>query len=87
MTELTETDYGTLALALGKCRLMQDFTKDGDFKLCLIAKKNIPLIGTLLTMVPPFGFPEMSDDEMHDLVQKLDELQKIAWFKEQPKEI
>ena len=29
MTELTETDYGTLALALGKCRLMQDFTKDG----------------------------------------------------------
>jgi hypothetical protein len=86
MTDLTETDYGILTLALIKCRLFQEFTKDGEFKLCVVSKENIPLAAQkgYLTMVIPFGFPDMSDKEViNDLMQKLDVHQKIAWLKDQ----
>ena len=85
MTDLTETEYSTLALALIKCDLLRNWVpRKGDYTLCVLTKENTRKAaqnGHIIISIP-FGFPEMSDGEVHDLVQKLDELEKIAWLKE-----
>ena len=83
--DLTETDYGTLALALMKCQLLNSIVDDGKFKLCVISKDHIQEAAQkgYITMVVPFGFPKMSDEEVSELTKKLKECQDIAWLKEQ----
>lgn len=83
--ELTETECGTLALALGKCQLLNDIVGDGKFKLCVISQDHINEVMQkgYITMVIPFGFPKMSNDEVSELLQKLQDGQSIAWLKEQ----
>ena len=82
---LTETECGTLALALGKCRLLNDIVEDGKFKLCVTPQEHINEASQkgYVTMVIPFGFPKMSDEEVSELLQKLGDQQSIAWLKEQ----
>jgi hypothetical protein len=82
---LTETDYGTLVLALSKCRLLNDIVGDGKFKLCVISQEHIKEAAQkgYITMVIPFGFPEMNDEEVSELMQKLQDGQAIAWLKRQ----
>lgn len=83
--ELSETDYGTLALALGKCHLINGIVDSGKFKLCVIPKEHIKEVARkgYITMVLPFGFPEMSDEETDELMQKLYDCKSIMWLKEQ----
>jgi hypothetical protein len=83
--DLTETDCGTLALALMKCRFLNGIVDDGKFKLCVISKEHIKEAAQkgYVTMILPFGFPEMSDEETNELMQKLQDIQSIAWLKEQ----
>jgi hypothetical protein len=83
--ELTETDYGTLALALGKCHLLNGIVDSGKFKLCVISTEHIKEVAQkgYLTMVLPFRFPEMSDEDTDELMQKLQDGQSVAWLKEQ----
>ena len=83
--DFTETDYGIMGLAIGKCQLLNDIVKDGKFKLCVIPQKHIKEVAQkgYLTMVLPFGFPAMSDLEIEDLIQKLTDAQSIVWLKEQ----
>ena len=83
--ELTETDYGTLGLALGKCKLLNDIVGDGKFKLCVISTDHIKEAAQkgYITMVLPFGFPKMSNEEVSELMQKLHDGLDIAWLKEQ----
>jgi len=82
---LTETDCGTLALALMKCRFLNGMVDDGKFKLCVISQEHIKEAAQkgYLTMVLPFGFPEMGDEEISELMQKLQDMQSIAWLKGQ----
>jgi hypothetical protein len=84
-SNLTKTDYGTLGLALGKCQLLNGIISDGKFKLCVISQEHIKEAAQkgYITMVIPFGFPEMSDEEVSELMQKLQDGQSIAWLKEQ----
>jgi hypothetical protein len=84
-SDLTETDYGTLALALSKCQLLNGIVDDGKFKLCVIPKKHIKEAAQkgYITMIVPFGFPKMSDEETSELMQKLQDGQSIAWLKGQ----
>ena len=87
MNELTETDYGTLGLALSKCHMLNGIVGDGKFKLCVISQDHIREAAQkgYLTMVLPFSFPIMSDGEVSELMQKMQDLQSIAWLKEQKK--
>jgi len=82
---LTETDYGALGLALGKCKLLNEIVEDGKFKLCVISVDHIKEAAQkgYITMVLPFGFPKMSNEEVSELMQKLHDNQDIAWLKEQ----
>ena len=82
---LTETDYGTLVLALGKCHLLNDIVEDGKFKLCVISQKHIKEATQkgYVNMILPFGFPKLSDEETSELMQKLYDGQAIAWLKRQ----
>lgn len=64
---LTEKDCSTLMLALVKVRILYNAAKAGlDVK---ITPKN-------------FGFPEMTDEEEWELVQKLYANSQIEWLKE-----
>jgi hypothetical protein len=83
--ELTETDYGTLALALGKCHLLNEIIGSGKFKLCVISTDHIKEAAQkgYIAMVLPFAFPEMNDEEADELMQKLCDCQSIMWLKEQ----
>jgi hypothetical protein len=84
--DLTETDYGTLGLALGKCRILQEWIpKDGEFTMCILTKENAKKAAQqgLIIINLPFGFPDMTSEEYFALVGKLDNLEKIAWLKEQ----
>jgi hypothetical protein len=87
--ELTEMDYGTLGLALGKCLLLQEWIpKNRDYSLCVLTKENTNKAaqnGHILAVLP-FGFPEMTDEEKIELMGKLEHGEKLAWLKNQPKE-
>ena len=85
--ELTERDCGTLMAALTKCQLLREIVKDGKCKckLCVVTEdhlKEAVQTGHIL-MVLPFGFPDMGDDEMNSLMEKLHDLERLAWLKEQ----
>lgn len=83
--DFTETDYGTLALALIKCQMLSGIVGDGKFKLCVIPQEHINEVMQkgYITMVIPFGFPKISDEEADELFKKLGDQQSIAWLKEQ----
>ena len=85
--DLTEEELGTLSLALAKCQLINSSVKSGKFKLCIIPKEYVPKAAQqgFITMILPFGFPDMTDDQTLDLMEKLDDMQKCAWLKEQKK--
>lgn len=36
--DITDIEYNTLLLALGKCRMLSNYTQSGEFKLCVLAK-------------------------------------------------
>ncbi len=82
---LTEIDYGILALALSKCQLLNSIVEDGKFKLCVISQEHINEAAQkgYVTMVIPFEFPNMNDEEVDELLKKLGDHQSIAWLKEQ----
>jgi hypothetical protein len=84
-TDLTETDCGILMLALGKCHLLNSIVEDGNFKLCVISSEHIKEVAQkgYLTMVLPFGFTGMNDEEVDKLMNKLQDAQSVAWLKEQ----
>jgi hypothetical protein len=86
-SDLTETDYVTLGLALGKCQMLNEIVGDGKFKLCVISKEHIKDVAQkgYITMVLPFGFPKISNEEVSELMKKLEDEQSIAWLKEQRK--
>jgi hypothetical protein len=67
MDNLTEVECGTLILALIKCHILGNAV-DAELPVSL-NKKN-------------FGFPKMTEDEVNELVVKLDGLGKIAWLRE-----
>ena len=84
--ELTERDCGTLMAALAKCQLLREIVKGGKCKckLCVVTEdhlKEAVQTGHIL-MVLPFGFPDMGDGEIDRLVEKLYDLERLAWLKE-----
>lgn len=85
ISDLTETDYGTLGLALSKCKLLNEIVEDGKFKLCVISTDHIKEVAQkgYITIIVPFEFPKMSNEEVSELMQKLHDGQDIAWLKEQ----
>ena len=85
--ELTERDCGTLMAALTKCQLLREIVKNEKCKckLCVVTEdrlKEAVQTGHIL-MVLPFGFPEMNVKEMDELMEKLHDLERLAWLKEQ----
>ena len=85
--ELTKRDCDTLMAALTKCQLLRDIVKGGKCKckLCVVTEdhlKEAVQTGHIL-MVLPFGFPDMGDGEIDRLVEKLHDLERLAWLKEQ----
>ena len=84
---LTERDCGTLMAALTKCQMLREIVKNErcKCKLCVVTEdhlKEAVQTGHIL-MVLPFGFPDMGDDEMNALMEKLHDLERLAWLKEQ----
>ena len=85
--ELTEKDCGTLMSALTKCQMLRDIVENErcKCKLCVITEDHLKAAvqtGHIL-MVLPFGFPEMSTEEDDELIEKLHDLERLAWLKEQ----
>jgi len=70
--DLTDIDYNICVMAIVKCDLLFRAVKYG--LPCTLTKKN-------------FGFPDLSEDETSELIQKLRESSEIAWLRNQPKEI
>ncbi len=84
---LTERDCGTLMAALTKCQLPRDIVKGGKCKckLCVVTEEHLKeavQTGHIL-MVLPFGFPEMNVKEMNELMEKLHDLERLAWLRGQ----
>ena len=69
---LTDIDLNICILAIVKCNLIWRAAKVG--LPVNITKKN-------------FGFPDMTQEEEHELLMKLSEQSEIAWLKSQPKEL
>lgn len=83
----TEEELGLFAQALMKCLLLQEHTGSGKFKLCLIAKKNVQKAaqnGHIL-IIYPFKFPKTSDDQLLNLLQRLEDQEKLAWLNKEKK--
>ena len=83
MDDITDIEYNTLMLALGKCNMLQGLTKSGHFKLCILAEDHIESAAQQghILMVLPFGFPELTEQEYNDLMQKLSDASDIAWLR------
>jgi hypothetical protein len=67
-TELSEIDYNICLMAVVKCNLLWRAVKIG---LPVNLDKRW------------FGFPDMTDDEEHELIEKLLNNSQLAWLKEQ----
>jgi hypothetical protein len=84
----TQSELGLFGLALMKCHMLQELLgKKGKYKLCVVTKENLPKAtqqGHIL-MVLPFGFPETSDVDLSDILERLEEQEKLAWLREQKK--
>ncbi|MFB3897502.1 MAG: hypothetical protein ACE14V_14490 [bacterium] len=84
---LTERDCGTLMAALTKCQILREIVKNErcKCKLCVVTEdhlKEAVQTGHIL-MVLPFGFPEMNVKEMDELMEKLHDLERLAWLRGQ----
>lgn len=86
--EITDIEYNTLLLALGKCRMLSEHTKSGEFKLCIVSQDHIAPAAQQghILMVLPFQFPEMTEQEYTDLMQKLSDGSDIAWLRKNREE-
>jgi len=87
--ELTEKDCGTLMSALTKCQMLREIVKNErcKCKLCVVTEDHLKAAvqtGHVL-MVLPFGFPGIGEGEMNALMEKLHDLERLAWLKEQKK--
>jgi hypothetical protein len=69
MSELSEVEYNICMMAVLKCDLLWRVIKSG-LPLSPLTEKN-------------FGFPDMTNEEVSVLVEKLHQLSQIAWLKEQ----
>ena len=83
MDDITDIEYNMLLLALAKCNMLQGLTKSGEFKLCIVSQDHIAPAAQQghILMVLPFGFPEMTEQEYNDLMQKLSDGSDIAWLR------
>jgi hypothetical protein len=68
MRELSDTDYNICMMAIMKCQLIHRAVKVG--LPCTLTSKN-------------FGFPDMTDEEELELVDKLHEASELAWLRAQ----
>jgi hypothetical protein len=84
MSSFTEPEIELFASALIKCHLLQEIIGDKKFKICVLAKDDIPkaVQAGLITMILRFSFKEVSDNQVSDILQKLDYEGKLAWLKE-----
>lgn len=73
MEELTEVEYNICLMAVMKCNLLWKVVK-ADVQMVPLTKRN-------------FGFPDLTDEELETLANKLCEHSQLAWLKNQPKEI
>lgn len=82
---ITEIEYNTAILALAKCYMLQGFVKSGEFKMCIVAAEHVAPAAQkgFITMVLPFRFPEMTEEEYMALMQKLSDASELAWLREQ----
>jgi hypothetical protein len=69
--ELTEVEYNICLMAVLKCNLLHEITKS-----------NLPMV-PLTTK--NFGFPDLTDEELDTLTNKLCKNSELAWLKNQPK--
>jgi hypothetical protein len=68
MPELSDTDYNICMMAVMKCNLLHRAVKAG--LPCTLTLKN-------------FGFPEITDEEELELVEKLYQASELAWLRSQ----
>lgn len=85
--DLNDIEYNTLILALGKCRMLNDFVKDGKFKICILSKDHIKPAAQQghILMVLPFAFPDLKCREYEILMKKLGDGSDLAWLRKQRK--
>jgi hypothetical protein len=69
MSDLSEVEYNICMLAVMKCDLLWRLIKSG-LPISPLTEKN-------------FGFPDMTNEEVSALVEKLYENSQLAWLKEQ----
>lgn len=80
----TADELGLLGLALMKCHLLQEHLASKKFKLCFIAAENIKPAAQkgYITMILPFRFPETTDEQLHDLMKRIEDEEKLVWLQE-----
>jgi phage terminase Nu1 subunit (DNA packaging protein) len=70
--ELTEVEYNICLMAVRKCNFLWRCVK-ADVQMVPLTKKN-------------FGFPDLTNEELDNLTEKLYKNSELAWLRDQPKE-
>ena len=69
--ELTDVEYNICLLAVMKCNLLWKLVK-AEVQMVPLTKKN-------------FGFPDLTEEELESLTEKLSQNSELAWLRNQPK--
>jgi len=69
--ELTQVEYNICMMAVMKCNLLWRLVK-ADVQMVPLTKKN-------------FGFPDLTEEEIETLTEKLYKNSELAWLRDQPK--
>ena len=67
--ELTEVEYNICMMAVMKCNLLWRLVK-ADVQMVPLTKKN-------------FGFPDLTEEEESQLIEKLYQNSELAWLRKQ----
>jgi hypothetical protein len=70
---LTEVEYNICMLAVMKCNLLWKFVK-AEVQMVPLTKRN-------------FGFPDLTEEELDTLIEKLYKNSELAWLRSQRSEL